>query len=225
MTRTEVALLAGAVAAVALATAVDGAAYRFLLGEWPPLPVAAVVVAVSAVALRVLAGAGVGEAGGAAGVPRRPSLAWISAGGALLTLPAVALDLLGAFPRELNAPLPGALLVYPSIAVLAELVLHVVPLAAADGMARVAGGRAGTGIRRGGLAVACLLEPVMQVLWGVDRSPAWANACVGVHLLLFNVLGLFILRRRGFPAVVLYRLAYYLVWHLAWGRLRLDLLF
>jgi hypothetical protein len=145
--------------------------------------------------------------------------------GAALTLPVIGLDLLGAFPRELNAPLPGALLVYPSIAVLAELVLHVVPLAVAEGVSRATGGRSGTAIRRVGLGVACLLEPVMQVFWGVGRSPGWANAYVGAHLLVFNGLALFLLQRRGFPAVVQYRLTYYLVWHLAWGRLRLDLLF
>ena len=223
MSRTEVALLAGAVAAVALATTLDGEAYRFLLGEGPPLPVAVVVAALGAAALRVLPGPPRVEEGVGVGVPNPLPIGWITAVGALLTLPAIGMDLLGAFPRDLNAPLPGSLLVYPSIAVLAELVFHVIPLAVAEAAARATG--AGTGIRRGGLVLACLLEPAMQVLWGLGRSPGWANVLVGVHLVLFNALGLFVLRRRGFPAVVLYRLAYYLIWHIAWGRLRLDLLF
>jgi len=225
VTRIPLVLLAGAVGAVALATALDGTAYRFLLGELDPLPVAMAVAGVGAVALRVLRDPAGPEGTGPEGVSAGPALGWIVAWGALLPLPVIGLDLLGAFPRDLNAPLPGALLVYPSIAVLAEVVLHVLPLATAEGVARLSGTRAGIGIRQGGLAVACLLEPAMQVLWGSGRSPVWANAYVGIHLLVFNGLALFILRRRGFPAAVLYRLAYYLVWHIAWGRLRLDLLF
>lgn len=53
----------------------------------------------------------------------------------------------------------------------------------------------------------------------------WATGCVGVQLLIFSLIGLRLFRRHGFSVVYLYRLSYYVVWHIVRGYLRLGILF
>ncbi len=142
--------------------------------------------------------------------------------GLALPIPVIIVDWLGGFGPEINAAAPDALLFYPSIAVIAELAFHVLPLAAAALLARLfrPGAR---GLEVVGLAAAVTVEPALQVVWGAEGSPGWANTYVGFHLLAFNVFGVYLLRRFGVLRCLLFRLSYYLVWHIAWGYVRLIL--
>jgi hypothetical protein len=206
-------------ATVAVATLLRGsppAALDRILGGLDPLLVAVATCALGLPALRLSRDRG--WIGRAASEPR--IYLFVALLGALLTLPAIVLDLLGAFPEEMNIPLPPGLLAYPAIALVAEFAFHVIPL----GLLAVLWPRDG----RGGplaLALAALPEPILQVAWGAGHSPAWANALVGLHLLVFNLIGLLLLRRHGFLSAYVLRLGYYGVWHLAWGEARLGLLF
>ena len=124
----------------------------------------------------------------------------------------------------MNVPLPDALLFYPAIAVVAEFIFHAMPLAALC----VAFPICVRGTHRRGRWVAFLtvasIEPALQVAWGFGHSPPWANAYVGLHLLVFNWVGLMVFERKGFMAMYVLRLAYYTIWHVAWGQARLALL-
>ena len=75
------------------------------------------------------------------------------------------------------------------------------------------------------LMLAALPEPILQVVWGLGESPGGANAYVAVHLLLFNLLAVYLFLRNGFLSMLTFRLTYYLYWHIIWGVLRLRLLF
>lgn len=144
--------------------------------------------------------------------------------GAALTLPVVLVDLLGGFPADINAPAPDALLFYPSVALMAELVFHAAPLACGALLAGVWPRVAGP-VWLVALASGLAVEPALQVIWGLSESPTWANIFVGVQLLVFNGIGLWVLRRYGFLRVFAYRLSYYAIWHMAWGHVRIDVLF
>lgn len=144
--------------------------------------------------------------------------------GLTLPVPVIIVDWLGGFGRGLNVPAPDSLLFYPSIAVAAELVFHVAPLAISAILAFVLQ-RARRALEIVGLGAAVAIEPILQVVWGAELSPAWADAYVGVQLVAFNLVGVYLLRRFGILRVLVYRLSYYLVWHILWGRVRLDLLF
>jgi len=144
--------------------------------------------------------------------------------GLALPIPVIIVDWLGGFGPGINAPLPDALLFYPSIAVVAVFVFHVAPLAVAALVASLF--RPGARVMEMiGLAAAVTAEPILQVLWSAETSPRWVTAYVGVHLAAFNVLGVYLLRRYGVLRDLLYRLSYYAVWHIGWGYLRLGLLF
>ena len=51
------------------------------------------------------------------------------------------------------------------------------------------------------------------------------TAFVTVHVLAINAVGLWLFRRYDFVTMFGFRLMYYLVWHVLWGALRLDVLF
>lgn len=224
--RAPVLLCAVAVAAAAVLAWTDSDAHRFLFGARDPVLPTALACALCLLGLRVLERL----EWVAPGVPEPRVLARLASLGAALALPVVVIDVFGAFPAEMNVSLPDALLFYPSIAVVAESTFHVVPLAAVGLITRATGaGRGGRGQPGGAWVVAAagasVIEPALQVAWGLARSPLWANAYVGVHLLGFNAIGVWLIRRHGFAAVWCYRMSYYLIWHVAWGVLRLELLF
>ena len=140
--------------------------------------------------------------------------------GAVLSVPAILIDVLGGFPADINIPLPEALVAYPAVAFVAELLFHVIPLGV---LALLCARR--TGSRCALVALAALPEPLLQVVWGATHSPLWANALVGLQLLVFNAVGLVVLRRHGLLAAYALRVGYYGIWHVLWGQWRLGLLF
>ena len=215
-----VSLSLGAIAAAVALEASGSNAYAFVLGEVNPIILTVVTCLLGLVALRMLdAYDWFRPAGGT----RQGYVVALSLG-AVLPVPMPVVDVFGGFPPRINVLAPDAFLFYPAMAVVAEFVLHAVPLALvllSATLVATPDDRA----RTVAIAVAALPEPILQVAWGAAQSPAWATACVGVQLLLFNLIGLRLFRRHGFLAVYLYRLAYYAVWHTMWGHLRLDILF
>ena len=144
--------------------------------------------------------------------------------GLMLPIPVIIVDWYGGFGQAINAPAPASLLFYPSLAVVAELVLHVIPLAFAATLT-ILFPRAERALKVFGLGAAVVIEPILQMMWGAELSPIWANTYVGVQLLAFNIIGVYLLRRFGILRVLIFRLSYYFVWHILWGYLRSDLLF
>ncbi len=141
-------------------------------------------------------------------------------------LPVVLVDLLGGFPADINVESPESWLFYPSIAFVAETVFHAAPLALLLGIAWPLAGRA----KREHIVWICivltaLIEPTFQVVSGSGRSPTWATAYVGVHVLAINLTGLYLFKRHDFMTMYTFRAIYYVYWHILWGMLRLRLLF
>ncbi|HSR42769.1 MAG TPA: hypothetical protein VLL48_11370 [Longimicrobiales bacterium] len=161
------------------------------------------------------------EEEGGRGLLRAALLATLLAG-------AVALfDLQVVFPRGINVPFPRSLLFYPAIALVAEVAFHALPLALLLlGVVLVGGARRWEGVVLYALAVVALLEPLFQLGFpSAAALPAWGRIYLGVHLLVFNGLQLWIFRRHDFLSMYAFRLVYYGWWHVAWGHARLELLF
>ena len=72
-----------------------------------------------------------------------------------------------------------------------------------------------------------LVETAFQ-LWLMTASH-WATlpirGFVGFHIFLINVCQLLIFRRHDFISMYTFRIVYYAIWHIAWGYLRLRVLF
>lgn len=155
---------------------------------------------------------------GLVGVDPRPTRWYAEATGGAVALAGVAIvvDVLRPFSRGTNVLWPGAFATYPVMALMAESLLYLVPLAV------VSAGVGGETPRRRAIAIVSVaaLEAVFQVV----ASPVnrWF---VGPHLFVIGLYQLRLLRRHGFCSMLLFRLVYYLIWHVVWGRIRLDALF
>ncbi len=162
---------------------------------------------------------------------------WIGAGASLhqvvaigalavgFALPTVLVDIVQPFPETINVPAPRSLVFYPAIAVVVEVLFHLVPLAivlAAWHLFQPAVN--GSRFWIAALPVSAL-EPAFQLLAGLDSGIGWRDLYLVGHLFTFSLLQLGILRRHGFLPMLGFRLVYYLVWHILWGQARLVLLF
>lgn len=135
------------------------------------------------------------------------------------------LDIVVRFPEDMNAPLPEALLFYPAIAYVVEIVFHALPLT----LMFVILGR----IRKGMIAsrlvwisilLTALLEPTYQLAF-VANPFSWTGLYLWIRLFAFSLIQLHIFRRYDFFSMYSFRLLYYAYWHIAWGTIRLHVLF
>ena len=143
----------------------------------------------------------------------------------LIAVEVVIADFFVRYPEDTNVPLPQALLFYPAIGFVAEIVFHLLPLAMILLLLRPAGPYLGTE-RVVWLAVllVAVAEPTFQILF--DRSPlSWADLYTWLHVFLIACVQLYLLRRFDFITMYGFRLIYYSYWHILWGALRLKLLF
>lgn len=218
-------LVAGCLAAVGISAFLDVlgcVAFRPYFGEANPIPVLAIVAALGVASLIELQRRGWFTIRGSSW--RGPALATLLA--VPFLVPVIMVDFLGGFPADINVGAPESLLFYPVIALVAEFVFHVVPL----GVLLVASEAVRPKLARDrilawSLPLVALIEPSLQVMWGSGHSPVWVNAYVGLHVFVFNLIGLQLFRRYGFFTMYAFRLTYYLLWHVLWGYLRLPWLF
>ncbi len=229
----ETRITTGDIAAfVFLATATIGAMLAlYLVGEPAvgryftfvnPLVGTVVVLVVGFVAFRVL----VNHFGFhiAPSVSLSKWLGSIVGAGLLFSLPAIGADLVWRYPEDINVGLPEALLFYPAIGFVAEIVFHVVPLAV---LLLILGAVFHETDNRKLTLTAILLVSTVEAVFQVAEMSASADpntalsVFTGAHLFLFGLAQLLVFRRWGFVPTYTLRLVYYAVWHIAWGAARL----
>lgn len=137
--------------------------------------------------------------------------------GGLLALPPIAIDVTVGFPREMNIPLPAGIFFYPGIAIVAEVVFHLVPLAI---LALFVSEPRRT---RWIMWPVVFVEPAFQLVF--VSGPLLLSILVLGNVSLVSAVQLWLFRRHGFLAMIGLRLAFYLFWHILWGFWRLTLLF
>lgn len=146
---------------------------------------------------------------------------------ALLGAIMVMVDIQVVFPADFNILFPASLLFYPSIDFFAQIVFHILPLTLlliilTAFFKHVSRERA---IWFCIFAVA-LIEPFYQTIVAYSSSmPLWVTGYVGLHVFVINLCELVIFKHYDFVSMYAFRLVYYLIWHIVWGYLRLQLLF
>jgi hypothetical protein len=150
----------------------------------------------------------------------------VSAGFAtLLAIAIVVADFIIRYPQDLNVPVPQALLFYPAIGFVAEIIFHILPLALLLFILSPLVGRLGRE-RVIGLSVVlvAIFEPTFQVL--LERKAlTWGSAYTWFHVFAIAILQLHVFRRFDFMSMYSFRLFYYAYWHILWGVIRLKVLF
>ena len=145
----------------------------------------------------------------------------------LFALIVIPIDLLIRFPRDINVPLPQALLFYPVMAYVVEMAIHAVPLALLlGGLSLFLKLPRGSPLVWGCIVLIALVEPVIQVRLGSSAgSLSKVDVITAIHVFAFNLAQLVVFRRYDFFSMLVGRFAYYLYWHILWGYLRLRWLF
>jgi hypothetical protein len=134
-------------------------------------------------------------------------------------------DLSLRYPRDINVPLPQALFFYPAIAFVVEVVFHVLPLAVLLFTAsRIRSDWPREKVLWGCIIFTALLEPALQMSYEAE-SFSTRGLFTGFHLVIFNLIQLSIFRRHDLITMYLFRIVYYLYWHIIWGTLRVMVLF
>ena len=143
---------------------------------------------------------------------------------ALITI--LVIDLNVPFPADMNILFPESLLFYPAIGFFVEILFHVLPLSIIlISLTSIFKNISHEKIIWFCILIVSLLEPVYQTIPMFSSSPLWAAVIVLLNLFLFNLSQLFIFKRYDFISMYSFRLAYYLIWHIVWGYMRLKLLF
>jgi hypothetical protein len=134
-------------------------------------------------------------------------------------------DVVIRYPQDTNVPIPQALLFYPAIGFVAEIVFHLVPLAilllVLKPLVRRLGRERVIWI---GMLLVAASEPTFQVIFGGDAF-TWGDAYTWIHIFIISILQLYVFLHFDFVAMYVFRMIYYLHWHILWGMARLDLLF
>ena len=158
----------------------------------------------------------------------RATLRGIGVSAMLATLLGVAIivaDLLLGYPEGINVPMPQALLFYPAIGFVAEILFHVVPLALV--LLVLTPFRKRLGSDRTvwlGIFLVAALEPIFQVTFEDAPFSGIARYTLG-HVFIIALLQLMVFRRYDFVSMYAFRLFYYAYWHIIWGVIRLKVLF
>lgn len=213
---------AAALIGAAVLRATDDAQFERFLGVVPPIVAVAGAGLAGAAALRTLDRAGwVGIDPRRQGLTRSTGLA-VAFGAAILIADAT----LG-FDEGVNIAWPVSLLFYPVMGFIAEVALHLVPLALViAGSRRVGAGRITADHALAPMVFVALIEAGYQLVGSATSGTSlWLLAYLALHMTAFGTVGLSALRRHGFASMMWLRLVYYLIWHVVWGALRLEILF
>lgn len=137
--------------------------------------------------------------------------------GAMLSVPPILIDIAMPFPHDINVLPPVSLLFYAAIALVAEVVLHLAPLAV---LAAVTTYRK---VAAWMFVPVVLVEPALQAVFLSGTGlQAWL---VFGNVTLISATQIWVFTRFGFGAMFALRIIFYLFWHVLWGSLRLHLLF
>ena len=75
------------------------------------------------------------------------------------------------------------------------------------------------------ILIISLIEPTFQTAMSPGYFPLFINVYMWIQLFVFNFLQLLVFKRYDFLKMYSFRLFYYLLWHIVWGSVRVDLLF
>lgn len=142
---------------------------------------------------------------------------------ALFVAITIMLDLKIVFPADMNVLFPASIFFYPAIAFVVEILFHLIPLTIILFLLTTIFKLQNQPAIWLSIFLVALPEPIYQA--AQMHAPLWAVIFVVVHLFGFNLFQLVIFKRYDFLAMYTSRLAYYLIWHIIWGQVRLHFLF
>ena len=145
----------------------------------------------------------------------------------LFGLMAILVDLNVVFPADQNVLFPGSLAFYPVMGFIVEILFHILPFSLILIIVTSLSNKINHNkIIWVSIFLVSLLEPILQIQLGYSRLyPAWTYVWTGLHVYLISLSQLIIYKRYDFVSMYSFRIVYYIIWHIIWGYMRLQLLF
>lgn len=197
--------------------------FRRFLGETNPILVIGVAAGIGAIALWALRASYTFRI--LSGWQTLRGIALAATFATLLGGAIVIVDVIIRYPQEMNVPFPQALLFYPAIGFVAEIVFHILPLTLLLLAMKPLTGRLGRErVVWLGILLVGLLEPTFQVFFE-PKAWTWGTVYTWIHVFTIALLQLYLFVRFDFVSMYSFRLFYYIYWHILWGVIRLDVLF
>src|SRR5690554_3817926 len=138
----------------------------------------------------------------------------------------ILVDIKVVFLNDINVLFPQSLLFYPAIGFVVEILFHILPMSLLffflSSFFKRISNRLIIWIC---ILTVSILEPVYQTISFIGYYPSWTVFYICFHILLINLVQLLIFKRYDFVSMYIFRLFYYLLWHIIWGYMRLELLF
>ncbi len=143
----------------------------------------------------------------------------------VLAVPIIVADFIIRYPQDMNVPFPQALLFYPAVGFVAEIIFYVLPLVLLLLTLKPLVGRFGKQpIIWLSILLVAVVEPTFQVLFE-GKPLTWGAAYTWGHVFVLACLQLVLFRRYDFVTMYAFRLFYYAHWHILWGVIRLRVMF
>lgn len=138
---------------------------------------------------------------------------------------AILVDCVILFPEDTNTPFPHSLYFYPVMGFIVEVLFHLLPLTYLMIISDIVLANFNEKIKIWlPILLIATLEPTFQAAV-MGPFPTWAIVVTWVNIYLFNVFQLYAYWKFDFISMFLLRMVYYLLWHIGWGNVRLELLF
>jgi len=128
------------------------------------------------------------------------------------------------YPADINILFPKSLLFYPSMGYIVEVFFHLLPISFIILVLSSISKLSMDKIVWISIITVVIIEPLYQV-WFSDQYSLTTSIYTGFHVFLFSLTQLLIFKYADFISMYLFRLLFYLIWHILWGYYRLDLLF
>jgi len=128
------------------------------------------------------------------------------------------------YPKDLNVSFPESLLFYPAIGYIVEIIFHLLPISVIIFLLAFFTKLSMNKIVWISIITVSIIEPVYQIQF-TNQSSSITVIYTSVHVFLFSITQLLIFKRFDFISMYLFRIIFYLIWHIIWGHLRLSLLF
>lgn len=214
----------GTLVAAGILSLFEGAVFQPYFGIIKPQFAIGIGVALGFVSLTILYTRGWFEiyAAGA----HLQGLTFSAAGASLFAVAVIMVDLTLGYPTDINVSPPASLLFYPVMAYMAEVVFHALPLSLLLVFLRPIWRKAGDNfLVWTSILLASFIEPIFHLSVELsEHTLLWTDVYTALHVFAFNLVQLYVFRRYDFLSMYLFRIIYYLHWHILWGYLRLYLL-
>ena len=128
------------------------------------------------------------------------------------------------YPVNMNISFPYSILFYPVIGFIVEVFFHLLPLSILIYLLLKFSRLNLDQVIWISIIAVSALEPIYQVWFANDNSLV-TGIYTGIHVFLFSLTQLFIFKEFDFISMFLFRILFYMIWHITWGHIRLDVLF